>query len=467
MNTLLTDSYSQIVGNCLLPFYEGRLRRRGTFQYRREFEQNQWKSADEITGLQWRKLCDLLKHAYGTVDYYRRLFDDLEMRPKDIHTPSDFACLPILDKAAVRDSGASLLSKDFDVKDLVRSATGGSTGEPMQFYYNRDSFDRRVAAAMRGDGWAGWKLCAGEFYIWGAPLLPQNRLKRYKTHLHHVLLRRSIVNSFQFGSDYLAQGVQRYQRARPRVVVAFANPAYEFARYVKKANIKIHAPVGVITSAEKLYPYQRTLIEEVFQAPVYDRYGCREVMMIGAECERHEGLHVTSDNVYVEIVSNGHACGPGETGEILLTDLHNYGMPLIRYKVGDLGSWKGVSCSCGRGLPLMNVVEGRVLDVIVTPDGRAISGEFFPHLMKDFAAIRTFQVIQEQKDLLNVRLALAEPLPSSQLAFIKSTIDHTIGPAMRIEWEIGEDVVIEPTRKFRPVMSRVSLDGGAPVCSEQ
>ena len=192
-------------------------------------------------------------------------------------------------------------------------------------------------------------------------------MKRLKTHLHHSVLRRDVINSFEFNADTLAASVRRYRQARPRVVVGYANAVYEFARYAKQAGFELPPPIGVITSAEMLYPYQRQLIEEVFGAAVFNRYGCREVMMIGAECERHCGLHVTSDNLFVDGVQrDGRECKPGETGEVIITDLHNFAMPLIRYKVGNIGAWSESACPCGRGLPLMDVVNGQVLDLIVT-----------------------------------------------------------------------------------------------------
>lgn len=460
MNRVVDTAYERLVGRGLFPFYETRLRGRQTFRYRDEFEANQWRSPQEIAALQWERLRALLKHAYETVPYYRDAFDALAIRPEQIATPADFARLPVLEKATVREKREQLLSSAFDPKELIASATGGSTGEPMRFYYDRNSYERRMAAAMRGDGWAGWRLCAPEFHVWGAPLLPEARLSCVKRRLHHALLRRTVINSFELSRESAARIARRYNAVRPRVVIGYANALYEFARYLRTSRLALHRPVGVISSAEKLHDYQRAVIEEAFQAPVFDRYGCREVMMIAAECERHDGLHLTADNLYVEIVRNGQPCEPGEIGEILLTDLHNYGMPLIRYKVGDVGSWKAESCPCGRGLPLLNVVEGRVLDLISTPDGRVLPGEFFPHLMKDFAAIRAYQVVQDRKDALSIRVALEEPMAESRERQLKETVARAVGPQVQIAWEIGPEVEIRTAdnHKFRPVLSRVPVE---------
>lgn len=451
------DTYQWAAGRALLPMYEGVLRGRKTFEYWREFEGNQWKSPEQLRNLQWRRLAALLRHAYATVPHYRAAFDALGARPEEIRTAEDFARLPILNKPDVRQYRDQLMSSAFRPEDLVKSATGGSTGEPMQFCYDRDSYQRRTAAAMRGDGWAGWQLCAPEFYIWGAQLLPQARLPRWKKQIHHAFLRRSICSSFDLSAEKITGIARQYNRTRPRVVVGYANALYEFARYVREAAITLHQPLGVVSSAEKLYGFQRELIEEVFRAPVFDRYGCREVMMIGAECDQHSGLHVTADNLYVEIVRDGRHCGTGEPGEVLITDLHNYGMPLIRYKVGDIASWRAGNCSCGRGLPLLNMVEGRTLGMISTPSGRVIAGEFFPHLFKDFAAIRAYQVLQETRSELVIRATLVRQLSESELALLRNTVARALGPDMHVHWEMSPNVVIERTRKFKPVVSRIPV----------
>jgi phenylacetate-CoA ligase len=277
-------------------------------------------------------------------------------------------------------------------------------------------------------------------------------------------MRKAVVNSFDLTPDRMTDRViDLLERLRPRVVVGFSHALYEIARRLVENGIPVRPPCGVVAAAEKLYPHQRNVIERGFGAPVYDRYGCREVMIIGAECPEHAGLHVAVDNLYVEFVRDGIPCKPGEAGDVLLTDLHNYGMPLIRYRVGDVGSWNGEPCRCGRGLPLMNALEGRTLDFIRTPSGRLVSGAFFPHFLKDFPTVRAFQVLQERLEAVTVRMTLEEPLCSDDESLVKGTIARTIGPDVEIEWQLGPDVAIERTRKFRPVISTVPNDHVASV----
>ncbi|HEY3283629.1 MAG TPA: phenylacetate--CoA ligase family protein [Armatimonadota bacterium] len=461
MSGPLGSVYERLVGGALYPLYESRLRGRGTFRYLAEAEASQWLSPDEVRELQMLKLRALLTHAHATVPYYRDLFDSHGLKPDRVTRAADLAVLPPLTKAAVREQGDRLLSRAFRPGSLIVSATGGSTGEPMRFFYNRDSYERRTATAMRGDRWAGWRLCGPEFYLWGAQLLPTSGLLRLKKQIHHAALRRVVVSSFNLTTETVLQAVHQYRRQRPSVVIGYANALYEFSRFVIAEGLHLPSPEGVVSSAEKLYGYQRETIEEAFGAPVFNRYGCREVMMVSAECEAHDGLHVASDNVLMEVVKSGQLCEPGELGEVYLTDLHNYGMPLIRYQVGDLAAWHGKDCPCGRGLPLMRVVEGRTLGLISTPSGRVVSGEFFPHLLKDFNFIRAYQVVQERPDHVTIRASLAGEPPTQQVRRLQGIVQEALGSDMDVTWEMGPQVVIEQGRKFKPVISHVPVNLGS------
>src|SRR5262249_8028755 len=135
-----------------------------------------------------------------------------------------------------------------------------------------------------------------------------------------------------------------------------------------------YRPRGIITSAMVLHNWQRRVIEEVFACRVTNRYGCEEVSLIACECERHEGLHVNADNLLVEVLRDGRPAAPGEPGSVVVTDLSNRAMPLLRYQVGDVAVATDRLCPCGRGLPLLERIEGREADYVVTPSGRLISG---------------------------------------------------------------------------------------------
>jgi len=172
-----------------------------------------------------------------------------------------------------------------------------------------------------------------------------------------------------------------------------------FARYLDQRGLKAYRPCSIVTSAEGLEPDERALVERVFGCPVFNRYGCREVSVLASECPAHTGLHVMAEGLLVEIETPQGPAGPGEMGSILITDLLNDGMPLVRYRIGDLGSWAPGECPCGRGLPTLERIWGRAYDFVGTPDGRRYHGEFFMYLFEDLrranAGVQGFQVTQD------------------------------------------------------------------------
>ncbi len=213
------------------------------------------------------------------------------------------------------------------------------------------------------------------------------------------------------------------------------------------------SPHGIIVGAEKLHPFQRQLIEKVFQAPVFETYGSREVMLMSAECDRHEGLHLTSENLLLEILDdNGQPTPPGQEGNIVVTDLFNYGMPFIRYINGDRGlaGWK--QCSCGRGLPLMQPPQGRELDMRM-PDGGRIAGPFFQHLLKDFDAVRRFQVIQDTADHVEVRLVIAGEWNEQLRGRLESAIRSIVGSEIKLDLRPVEAIALTGVGKLKVVVN--------------
>ena len=178
-------------------------------------------------------------------------------------------------------------------------------------------------------------------------------------------------------------------------------------------------------------------------------------MLIASQCEHQGGMHINADNLFVEILRDNEPVAEGEMGEVVVTDLHNYGMPFIRYKNGDLATAGKQSCPCGRGLPLIADVEGRVTDMITTADGRIITGLFFPHLMKEFEEVEHFQVVQETSDRLLVKIVQRAQISNARLEVMRSEIQKVCGDAMKIEFDIADEIPLTPSGKRRVTISKV------------
>jgi phenylacetate-CoA ligase len=438
----------------LVPTFETLVKRRKTLGYLRELEQSQWLGRSEVEGRQLDALGRLLAHAHENCPYYGETWRNQKLDPRALRKLSDFCDWPIVDRSTITANRERMRSR-IHGSTLISKSTGGSSGEPLRFDLDTDSNDRRSAAAHRGYGWAGAELGAKLLYLWGGTLNGQSRLGRWKDSLYHRLYRRKMLNSFDLAESRVPEFLAVHNGYRADVVVAYTNPLYQFARWLEDWGTKPYSPRALIVGAEKLYDFQRELIERVFGAPVFETYGSREFMLIAAECDRHEGLHLTSEYLLVEVVDDDGTPTPiGREGNLVVTDLYNYGMPFIRYLTGDRAVAGWTTCSCGRGLPLMQPPLGRRLDILCTPDGRRLPGEFFPHLLKDFPAVRRFQVVQDQTDHVELRLVADATWGEADRIAVETIVREALGPRMRFDLSRVGDIPLTGAGKLRVVVNK-------------
>jgi phenylacetate-CoA ligase len=435
-------------GQVLIPAFEAGLKRRSTFAYWRALEQSQWWSREQIEALQLERLRRLLAHAAATCPAYRDSWAVMGLDPAGVRTMADLARWPITDKATRRTHRDGIRSQAPGLR-MLSKGTSGSSGEPFVIDYDEGSLQRRMAAAFRGYAWAGAPPGAKQFYFWGEPLFPRTARARYKDRLHHWLYRRHLHNSLNFRDDAVEDVLRRYEAARAEVVVAFTRPLYEWARVMHARGLRPTPPRALIVGAEKLYDFQRALLEEVFAAPVFETYGSREVMLIGAECDRHDGLHMTSEHLVVDIVDeDGQSVGPGVEGRLVVTDLFNYGAPFVRYDLGDRAVASARTCECGRGLPLLERVVGRQVEVMVTPDGRRVPGETFAFLFKDQFEVARYQAVQESATGVVLSVELRQPWPSEVRAQTVAALRTLLGDQMTIHLRIVDAIEDGPGGKL-------------------
>jgi len=410
----------------LIPAFEAGIKGRKTFRYWRDLEQSQWLPRGELESLQFDALRRLIAYAFANCPYYRREWTRLNIGPHQMQSIEDFRSWPVIGREVIRENRPGMRAQ-LPGLHLLTKSTGGSTGVPLHFDLDTENLDHRMAAWHRGYDWAGAGPGTKQFYLWGVPLGEQTLWNRWKDALYDRLYRRMRVNSFELSNETLPRILERLNRRRPEVIVAYTNPLFIFARWLDETGLKPFSPRSIVVGAEKLHDFQRELIQRVFDAPVFETYGTREFMLIGSECDQHEGLHLSMENLLVEVLDDdGCPTANNEEGNIVVTDLTNYGMPFVRYANGDraVAGWR--TCTCGRGLPLMQKIVGRQLDMLQTPDGRRIPGEFFPHLMKDFPAVRRFQVVQEGPDRIQLRVVLKGQLSEDE----RRTIDHEVAKVL-------------------------------------
>jgi phenylacetate-CoA ligase len=451
------DLYSIICKNAVR-FYETVLRQRKTFSYLKDLKQSQWISRDKTKVIQLNRLQSLLKHAYQNVPYYKQKFDELKMLPEDIKDFNDFSRFPILTKEDIRRNHDKLTAVNYSKNDILRTATGGSSGIPLQLKLDHDNYERRWAAVRRVYEWADYILDGDKaVYIWGGSVGKINYFKEFKHHADDWLRRHKTYNTFHFNKNVMDGCIKEINHFKPKIIIGYTTPVYNFARHISESSKTIWSPRSVIIAAEKLYSHQRALIEKVFLCPVYETYGCREVTSIAGECEKRKGMHINMENIYLEVLKDNMPANSDEVGEIVLTDLTNYCMPLIRYKNEDLGAISDRTCDCGRGLQLLEKVDGRILDMIQTSDGKLVAGEFFPHLFKDFEEIEKFQIIQNDLHSLTIKIVKNNSYPTKSMELLKKEVIRVLGTGVNVDFQFVNDISLTKSGKHRVVMSKIPI----------
>lgn len=422
-------------------------------------EESQWWSPEQITRWQEVNLRALLQHAYGTVPHYKSVFDASGLLPDDINTLDDLSQLPLLTKSVIQERQADLSSVAHPSQERIPNHTGGSTGTPMHFYQDRRQRDWGSANKLRCNRWAGWDFGKRTLRLWGHP----RDLKATQTvrgTIRSLLLNEYTFDAFAFSTDDMARLVRYIRRKRPEIIVAYASMLTHFAAYLDDHHIEdLPAPDGIITSTDMLFPHQRALIERVFGARVFNRYGCREVSIIAAECDRHKGMHINADRLIVEFVDEkGQPVSSGEPGRVVITDLFNYAMPFIRYSIEDIAIPSSERCPCGRGLPLMKELIGRYADILTTPEGQFVSASALTTILPEIPGLCECQLVQKAADWLHVRAACTPDYDESSEATFRQHLAEFFGTKMRITFSYVGEIPKTASGKKRFSVSEMERD---------
>jgi phenylacetate-CoA ligase len=429
-------------------------------------EKTQWWKRSELEAFQQERLQALLKHAYENTSYYHRIFKELKLKPEDIKNVGDLQKLPILTKEHIRNNLDDLTAKNYSKEELIPSATGGSTGEPMRFFIDKEGITWNMAAAYREWNWAGYNLGDKIAYLWGAPqdLSHQAELK---ARIYNLIQRTIWLDAFDMTEKIFEEYVRILRKFKPKVINAYASAIYLMAQYMEKRGIDDIRPKAILTSCEMLFDYQRETIERAFGCEVFDYYSGRDTTLQAGECPEHSGYHLSIETGMVEFVKDGEHVAPGELGEIVITDLCNYAMPFIRYEIGDLGVPSDEVCSCGLGLPLMEKVVGRSNDILFTSDNKIIVSTFIPYLfypdciyseatIKQYQKIKQFQVIQKNKNEIIVKIIKEPESDERGFYYVLTNFKKCFGENVNIKLMFVESIPPLPSGKINYIISNVN-----------
>ena len=442
--------YTSFVSTLLFPLHE-RLKRHDTVALRRLMEEAQWWPADRLVALQLRRLRDLLRDAAANVPYYHDLFAQIGFDPASIQSTADLQRLPLLTKTIIRANTNAL--RHAHAQGMTRFNTGGSSGEPLVFFIGKKRISHDVAAKWRATRW--WDVDVGdpEIVVWGSPieLSKQDHLK----HWRDKLLRTQLLPAFEMSEPKLDQFIATIRSVKPRMLFGYPSALTHIAMHAQKRGVlmsDLGIKVAFVTS-ELLYDEQRATISQVFGCRVANGYGGRDAGFIAHECPAG-GMHLTADDIVVEIVNGaGQVQPPGVAGEIVVTHLSTNEFPFIRYRTGDIGVLGTTPCSCGRGLPLLEDIQGRSTDFVIAADGTVMHGLSLIYILRDLAGVKSFKVIQESRALTRVLLVTDDNFASGALDQIVSGFKQRLGADVAVVVDRVDNIPAEKSGKFRYVIS--------------
>jgi len=422
----------------------------GVYRYLAQLRKEEYLSPEGIKDLQAARLRKLLIRARDHSPYYRNLFSEHGLAIGNEIGLDWLAGVPLLRREDLQSKLNSILCDNAASPYL--NSSGGSTGNPVNFYQDDFYVNYARAANLLFMDWMGIRSGDKTAVFWGADRDFKDQSLRFK--MWQLFDRVRALNSFSMSDELIVDFLKGLDRFQPRYIQGYAGSLYFIARMINDSNPISFRPVAVRSSAETLFDFQRNEIEKAFGAPVYNFYGSREVNNLAAECSAHEGLHQFASGRIMEIVDEiGSPVRDGELGQIAVTDLTNFTFPFIRYLNGDVAIRRDRACSCGRGYPMVERICGRTTDMIVV-DGKYIHGEFFTHLFYKRPDIRQFQVVQEREKSLKIIVAPRDAAVNIDdiIARIREKVGHTVD----IETLFTDHIDATATGKYRFTISKVA-----------
>ncbi len=398
---------------------------------------------ETIVAFQAERLKKLLRHAYQTTPYYRELLTT---------EPPDISQIPPLEKQDIREHLERLCSEAFNANQRIKNATGGSTGTPLTFYQDRNYWNQRNLSVYYFDRWAGWDFGGPQLIIWGAPADLRGD-EHWKHRLNTFWRNQYWLNGFHLTDAAMHAAFEEMNRWNPRTILAYPSSLYQFAQFIFDNGLRPRWDLkGIISSAEMLHRHYRNLVESVFDVKVFNRYGGREVGLIAMECAEGR-MHINCRDLYLEIDSPDPYAQPGD---ILITQLNNYAMPFIRYRIGDIGVLADEMCPCGNGLPVLADLLGRSTATFRTRAGTLIHGGYFTQQFYDLQGVSQFQLIQETLDRCVLKLVINDQWQETTRRDLVMGIQEALGADVSVGVVFVDDIALPPSGKREFTISRVT-----------
>lgn len=410
---------------------------------------------EKLVKLQNDRLKKLLHHAYQHVPYYRKSF---QLSGLNLQSLIEINKLPLLSKGDVRSNiHFSLFSDDHVKKQMLRIQTSGSTGQPFICYADKFQLEMRFATTLRALEMTGWRFGDRQLRLWHQTL-GMTRKQAIQEKIDSILLRRKFVPAFEMTKESVSKLFSLIERYKPVLIDGYAESLNFISMFSPHSTRRER--ISVMSSAQQLTPETRHLIQEKLNADVFDKYGSREFSGIAYQCTESKNFHVQDESYIVEILVDGRKALPGEVGEIVITDLNNFSVPLIRYRIGDLAlAVEQTPCPCGRSHSQIGMISGRTQALVLCANGVWLPGTFFAHFFKDFEfAIQHFQIVQMIPGAFKVNIIPTSRYSPETESQIRNGLYRFTGSTTGIEFIQVSDIPMERTGKRTPVISKVTVD---------
>lgn len=404
---------------------------------KRFLDESQYWTLKKLREYQKEKLESLLVEVTANVPFYQELYNKHGVRIEEINSLRALPDLPVIDRKITMEAKNRLLSHNINFKKCKVGRTGGTTGPPLRIYRDTETRSFALAAYYRFYDWMGIEPGMPEVELWGTTDIrysrseirnsnltkahrpkPNARINNLKISAINQINNFRSYNAFSFNDEYLEGVVKKLQRFQPKLIRGYLSAILLLADYIKRNNVKGISPIAVSSTSETLFPEYRRLIEEVFQAPLFNQYGCGECNSIAFECKEHKGMHVSMEHCILE---------QDENNSLIVTNLDNHSQPFIRYKTGDIGIIDNVPCNCGyKGQSLIEL-HGRANENIILKDNASVNGIFFANLLDEAGFINNnkllrFQIVQDVAGDIEFKAEVKKELALTDLGKLKDAL---------------------------------------------
>lgn len=407
----------------------------------------------EVEHHQAAKLRSILEHCGTNIPYYQKLFKKLNFKPSFINSVNDIKLLPLMTKSEITANIELLKEPGCDALEL--RATGGTSGQPFRFYTDRRIQDICYANTERFFSYAGFEKGIRHAYFWGNAE-DFKRAKRIKGRIKNFVDNKFFFNSYNINNTALSVYFKQISKWRNYVITGFPSSIYFFAKYLVDNNLSVRTPQAILTTGEQLYDYQRTMIEKGLNQIVYSFYGCQEFGVLGCECSAHDGFHLDEADAIFEIEPAKH--GHSDHGRLVVTSLISYGMPLIRYVLGDIGQLSLEGCHCGRTSLKLVDLQGRITDFIVDAKGNLINFGLFSDVLEFAEGIAQYRVYQHKKGFIDITIQKNDKFSRTEFDRVSKHLSKLLCDRLEITYTFTDSIPTLSSGKFQPVKSDIAAD---------